>query len=303
MNDTRPDYDHLWKDVITDLFEEFLLFFSPELYEHVDFTVPPEFLEQELHTIIPESQANKRYSDKLVKLKMKNSEEQWVLVHVEVQGDYKKDFPKRMFQYFYRVMDHYDQQIFALAIFTSNRSSSKMTSFHYDFFGTIIDYHYHTYRIASQSELDLLKSNNPFAIAVLAGLYVSKSKKNNHLKIKFKRKLMRLLLQDKMKEQGANREYIQKLFIFIDNILRLPKSAEDKLYKELKPLVEKEETGMGLSLENTPFAKFLRKEAKKENSIEIATRLLNDGFSDEIVAKYTGLSINEVIKVRETIEQ
>ncbi|WP_338452444.1 NAD(P)H-dependent oxidoreductase [Niallia oryzisoli] len=84
MSDAYPDYDHLWKDIITDLFEEFLLFFSPELYEQVDFTIPPEFLEQKLHTIIPESLSNKRFSDKLVILKLKNGDEQWVYVHVEV---------------------------------------------------------------------------------------------------------------------------------------------------------------------------------------------------------------------------
>ncbi|WP_394234181.1 hypothetical protein [Niallia oryzisoli] len=204
-----------------------------------------------------------------------------------------------MFQYFYRIFDLYDKQIYALAIFTSEISSLKMNSYHYDFFGTIIDYHYHTYRNASQSEFDLLQSNNPFAIAVLAGLYVSKSKKNNHLKYKYKRKLMRLLLQDTMKKKEVNREYIQKLFIFIDYILRLPKKAEDKLYQEIIPLVEKEETGMGLSLENTPFAKFLQ----KQKAIEIATRLLQNGFSVEEVVKYTGLEKEDVCKIQKGIEQ
>ena len=39
----HPDYDHMWKDVITELFEELLLFFSPDLYEYVDFTTPSRF--------------------------------------------------------------------------------------------------------------------------------------------------------------------------------------------------------------------------------------------------------------------
>ncbi|WP_394234176.1 Rpn family recombination-promoting nuclease/putative transposase [Niallia oryzisoli] len=311
ISDTRPDYDHLWKDVITDLFEEFLLFFFPELYEHVDFTVPPEFLEQELHSIIPESQSTKRYSDKLVKLKLKNGEEQWVLVHVEVQGDYKKDFPKRMFQYFYRVMDLYDQYIYALVIFTSHNTSPKMNAFHYNFFGTTIDYFYNTYRIAIQSETELLKSNNPFALAVLAGLYAIKSKKNPHLKYKFKRQLMRLLLQDKMKEKEVKREYIQKLFIFIDHLLRLPEKSDDKLNPEIKSLVEREDFGMGLSFEDTSFAKFIRKEAmeegiekgEKQKATAIAVKLLKKGFTVEEVAEDTELSVEEVNKVKETMER
>ncbi|WP_102345843.1 hypothetical protein [Bacillus sp. Marseille-P3661] len=98
---STTDYDQLWKDVITEQFEEFLLFFSPDLYEQVDFSIPHNFLKQELHTILPESESNKRVADKLVRLHLKTGKEQWVFVHVEVQGGYKALFPKRMFQYFY----------------------------------------------------------------------------------------------------------------------------------------------------------------------------------------------------------
>lgn len=36
--------DGLWKKVIGDLFEDFLLFFAPELHEAVDFSKKPDFL-------------------------------------------------------------------------------------------------------------------------------------------------------------------------------------------------------------------------------------------------------------------
>jgi hypothetical protein len=170
LNPKVLEYDHLWKDVITDLFEEFLLFFSPDLYEQVDFTSPPQFLEQELQTILPESESNNRVADKLVKLHLKNGEEQLVFIRIEVQGGFKKIFPKRMFQSFYRIMDLYDQQIYALALFTDESSTYNQSQYHYEFFGTEITYHYNTYRIASQSESSLLQSHNPFSLAILAGL-------------------------------------------------------------------------------------------------------------------------------------
>ncbi|WP_244910487.1 hypothetical protein [Caldibacillus thermoamylovorans] len=31
------DYDALWKKIISELFEEFILFFAPDLYEVIDF--------------------------------------------------------------------------------------------------------------------------------------------------------------------------------------------------------------------------------------------------------------------------
>lgn len=267
MGVSRPNYDQLWKDVITDLFEEFLLFFSPDLYEHVDFTTPPEFLEQELHTIIPESESNQRYADKLVKLHLKNGKEQWIFVHVEVQGDNKEIFPKRMFQYFYRVMDLYDQQIYSLALFTGKIPQNKLNAFHYNFFGTKLTYHYNTYRIASQTESTLLESKNPFALAVLAGLYLIESKKDQDLKFHYKRKLIKLLLQDKIISKEIRREYVNKLFIFIDHILRLPEAEEKRITQEIRPLI-KEESFMALSFETTYLAKYLREEWKEKGKEE-----------------------------------
>jgi predicted transposase/invertase (TIGR01784 family) len=319
LNAQSQNYDLLWKDVITDLFEEFLLFFSPELYEQVDFTSPPEFLEQELQTIIPESESNHRIADKLVKLQLKNGEEQWVYVHIEVQGDYKKIFPKRMFQSFYRIMDLFDEKIHALALFTGESSKYNLNEFHYQFFGTELSYHYNTYHISSQPETPLLRSQNPFALAVLAGLYVIKSKKNVDLTFQYKHKLMRLLLQDKIENKEIKREYIQKLFVFIDHILRLPADVDQKLMQEMRPIIEKEEVSMGLSLDDTSFAKFFRKEGLEEgiekgikqgiekgieqgieqNKIDTAVRLLEKDNSVEFVAEITGLSIVEVKRLKE----
>ncbi len=303
----HPNFDHLWKDVITELFEEFLLFFSPELFELVDFATPPEFLEQELQTILPESESNKRVADKLVKLQLKNGSEQWVYVHIEVQGDHEKVFPKRMFQSFYRILDLFDQRIYALALFTSEDAKYNANQFHYEFLGTELTYHYNIYRIASQSESTLIESQNPFALAVLAGLYVIKSKKDVDIKYQYKRKLMRLLFQDKMISKEMKRKYIQKLFVFIDHILRLPEDADSRLIRDMKPILEKEAVMMGLSLKDTSFARYYleegkkegKKEGLKEGKTEIAFRLLEKGHSIEDVAEITGFSIQEIKGLKE----
>lgn len=42
------DYDGLWKKLIFELFEEFVLFFAADLYEEIDFLKEPEFLQREL---------------------------------------------------------------------------------------------------------------------------------------------------------------------------------------------------------------------------------------------------------------
>ncbi|WP_144463705.1 hypothetical protein [Siminovitchia fortis] len=232
-------------------------------------------------------------------------------VHIEVQGDYKKIFPKRMFQSFYRIMDLYDQRIYALALFTGEDAKYNANLFHYEFLGTELTYNYNTYRIASQSETTLLESENPFALAVLAGLYVIKSKKNVDIKYQYKGKLMRLLLQDKMINKEMKREFIQKLFVFIDHILRLPEETELKLVNEMKPIIQKEAVQMGLSMKDTFLAKYYMKEGEKkgielgikegikEGKVEIAVRLLGRGESADDVAEITGLTLEEIERIKD----
>ena len=113
------DQDGLWKKVIGELFEDFLLFFAPDLHAQVDFSKEINFLDKELHQEIIDEKKGARNADKIAKVHLIGGEEKWVLVHIEVQGTNDKDFAKRMFQYFYRIYDQFEQEIVAIAIMTS----------------------------------------------------------------------------------------------------------------------------------------------------------------------------------------
>ncbi len=97
----QVDQDGLWKKIIGELFEDFLQFFIPELYEEVDFTHDVEFLDKELFQEVVDEKKGRRYVDRLAKVQLKSGEKQWILIHVEVQSSRETEFSKRMFQYFY----------------------------------------------------------------------------------------------------------------------------------------------------------------------------------------------------------
>ncbi|MEG0386563.1 MAG: hypothetical protein RR642_17650 [Solibacillus sp.] len=84
---SQLNQDDLWKKVIADLFEDFLLFFLPEFHAEVDFLKPIDFLQQELFKEIIEERKGRKMADQIAKVQLKNGEEQWVLVHTEVQTD------------------------------------------------------------------------------------------------------------------------------------------------------------------------------------------------------------------------
>ena len=64
-----------------------------------------------------------RHVDQLVRVYRKDGEEQWLLVHVEVQGYAQKPlaFERRMYVYNYRIFDRYDRHVIGLAVLTDER--------------------------------------------------------------------------------------------------------------------------------------------------------------------------------------
>ncbi|HHW01869.1 MAG TPA: DUF4351 domain-containing protein [Thermoanaerobacterales bacterium] len=256
------DRDILWKGIIEDLFKEFISFFMPEIYEHIDFNKGHSFLDKELAKIFNESDNKKKYPDKLAKVYLKNGDEKWILIHIEIQGYKEDEFAERMFTYFYRIYDKYRRKINAIAIFTDEDQKYKIDKFEYKFYNTKLTYEYGTYKIIEQSEDELKQNSNPFALVVLASLYLIKSKKSINDRYMYKLSLIRLMLQ-----KGYNREQIEKLFIFIDSLLELPKKEALKFNEEIK-ILSKEGDSMGLSWESTNLAKVFKEIGREEGKAE-----------------------------------
>src|ERR1700742_2275381 len=156
--------DILWKAVLDDIF---------------DLDKGFEYLDKELHQLFPPEDDNYelRYVDKLVKVFTKNGDEEWILVHVEVQGYTDKDFAKRMFHYYIRILDKYDKPVTAFAIFADANKNFHPKCYQREYLGTKISYTFNTFKIVDQDDSILEASNNPFAMAVLsAKMVISRNK-------------------------------------------------------------------------------------------------------------------------------
>jgi predicted transposase/invertase (TIGR01784 family) len=290
--------DLLWKEIIEDLFEDFLEFFMPELYQKVDFNQGYEFLDNELAKIMDKTLKGKKMADRLVKVYLKDGRENWILVHLEVQGYYEADFSDRMFKYFYRIYDKYDKKIVALAIFTEGREDYKPSSFDYEFHGTKLNYEYNSYKVLEQQEERLLKSDNSFAMVILAGLYTLKSKRKNDLRYEFKKKLLKLLL-----DRGYRRRKIKNIFEFLDGILFLPSDLELKFRDDIKEIIGGDEI-MTKELTNLyQVGKSEGKiEGKKERDVEIAEMMLKANEEIDKIIRYTQLSKEQIEDIKKQVQ-
>jgi hypothetical protein len=99
---------------LEDVFDDFLRFMHPNASEIFDFEKGITFLDKELEQLFPpgeEDEFTVKIVDKLAKVYTRGGEEEWVLIHCEVQAKYSEDFPRRMFTYFYRILDKYNNPV------------------------------------------------------------------------------------------------------------------------------------------------------------------------------------------------
>ena len=174
--------DKLWKGILFDFPNEFLVYFFTK-YQHLfDFRKPVEFLDKELEELFPESVDNEKYVDKLLKVYLKDGEEHWILVHVEIQGYRDSSFEERMFIYYYRIYERFKMPITALAVFTDNEPKYYPKSFSKDFMGTRLSYEFNTFKLLEHTEEELMQPGNPFSFVMqVARGAVGKLKSDNDL--------------------------------------------------------------------------------------------------------------------------
>ena len=168
----KLDLDSPWKEALLRYLPAFLQFFFPHVHEAVDWTRGYESLDKELHRIMPESEVGTRLADMLFKVWLKDGRETWLLIHVEVQAQPDEDFPQRMFVYYYRIYDLYNQALLSLAVLCDDRPDWQPNQFAVECFGCKVSLEFPIAKLLRyrDRQQELEESSNPFAAIVLAHL-------------------------------------------------------------------------------------------------------------------------------------
>ena len=303
--------DSLWKAILEDVFDDFLRFFIPNAEELFDFSRPFEFLDKELEQIllVERDDFAPRYVDKLVKVFTKVGEEQWILVHIEVQGSTDKAFSHRMFQYFYRIYDRYQRPITAFAILTDRNRRFKPEKFSQVYLGTSIDYKFNVYKVFEQDAEALGLSTNPFAMIVLTVLVaLQKGKVTEEELLQQKVELLKRLVSKRF-SWGK----IEALMGFLKLYVRFGKRENDVKFDEaIELLLNKPKETMGIVEfvlererrlgEKRGLAKGEKKGVGKGIETQklhfVNTLLAETDFDDAKIASLADVSVETVQKLR-----
>ncbi len=176
----------------------------------------------------------RRYADKLVRVAFLNGTEQWILIHVEVQGQPEKDFAERMFIYYYRIRDLYAQPVISLAVLTDTKPSFRPAHYASDIAGCSIRFEFATVKLLDwRDKLDeLLHSDNPFGLLVAAQL-TAKLIKNSQHRVDNLINYYRLAIK-----KNLSREHIMRLTVFLEWIVALPETITPYYNQQLEHLEE-----------------------------------------------------------------
>jgi Putative transposase, YhgA-like len=212
-------FDKLWKSMVTDHFEDFLEMFMPELHQEVDYSVPFLFLEQELKAALIDK--NLKQVDKLVGVQLKSGKQEWVYVHVEFENSHSPNIKERMYDYNARIKEKYKKDITALVIYTGRNAPANPNCYTKTVFGTSIVFTFNAYAIVEQNEAALKANPNPFAIIVLANLYVANTYEDYAERLRLKEEIYVLARQRKYPDEKTNR-----LILFLTELMKLPSQLE-----------------------------------------------------------------------------
>lgn len=294
--------DLLWKGIIEDMPEHFIRFFFPGAESIIDFESGFEFLDKELEELFPiDTPTHPRYVDKLMKAFNKGGKEEWILIHIEVQGYHDDEFELRMFRYFYRLFDRHKKPITALAILTDDQQGFKPKQFDYQFLGTNLSYGFNTFKILDQDEANLSSHPNPFALVVLTVLTYLKNKKTNE------EGLMRLKtgLFRKMLERKIEKRTMRALVSFLKMYVQFSKPESNLIFENEIRLITNKISTMGIEELILNRAKQeARAEGKAEGKAEVVSNLIEKmGLSNTQAAEIAGVSVQFVQQIREKLEK
>ena len=226
----RIDYDGKWKILIEKAPKLFIQFFLPEIYPQINFNFPPKFMHQDVAKVIGSTKKKgDLVTDLVIEVHLLNGRKKLLYVHIEVQSTPTDNFGEKMFKPFYRLRDKYNQEVTALALFVGEYLPKEYDNYSYQFGKTLVRYEFPTYIVKNKDKQALKQSENPFAVAVLACIYLIETKKKELIanRLALKKELTDFILHNFL-GKNFGQDVILGIIDFVVNIMILPiKLADD----------------------------------------------------------------------------
>jgi hypothetical protein len=280
--------DLLWKGILEDCFPDFLRFFISNADEIFDFTKEIQFLDKELAKLFPEAKNKNRRADKLAKVFMKDGTEKWILAHVEIQGYVDDEFGFRMFQYYYRIREKYNQPVMAFAVLTDDNPNYRPTEFSEGFLDTKLLYQYKTLKLSDYRPEDFQKTDNIFAFALEVAWYGLKANKTKEGETLYK---LKMNLFRRVEKKGYSAYDFRQILKFLKNYVSF---GNEEMLIKFEEETDKPIKSMGIIETVETYYQEYGKQEERSNTV---AKLFNRGFEIKQIADILEIKEKEVQKI------
>lgn len=232
----EPDqYDTPWKEAVEHYFAEFMAFYFPDAHRQIDWSLGYTFLDQELQAVTRDAENGKRFVDKLVQVHRLSGQEDWIYIHLEIQGVSQAEFAKRMFVYNYRIFDKYDRPVASMAVLADDSPEWKPQTYGFEVLGCQHVLHFPVAKLMDYAQqMHALQDHpNPFALVTLAHLQTKATRQDPQARYEAKWSLIKTLLN-----RGWGKERIVELLKVIDWMMHLPEHFKQQLWQNLSQLAK-----------------------------------------------------------------
>jgi hypothetical protein len=266
------EFDSPWKDALDLYLEAFLGLFFPDIHAAIDWSKGYESLDKELREIIREAEMGPTVADKLFRVHLRDGEDAWLLIHIEVQVQPDADFGRRMFTYSYRIIDRYNRDVVSLALLGDTEPNWRPQHYERIRFGTGPSIRFRPIKLIDwvdrMEELD--RNPSPIAAVILAHLQSLLTYGKIGLRYNAKKHLLRGL-----GDRGLADRDVRELYRLVDWFLELPKELDGPLRSELYQYeLEKKMPYI------TSFERLAREEGKREGLLESLAISLEARFGE-----------------------
>jgi predicted transposase/invertase (TIGR01784 family) len=245
-----------------------------------------------------------KHVDKLVEAFTRDGREQCIYLHIEVQGHKDNNFEKRMFTYFYRIMDRLKKPVTAIVILTDEHKNFRPAIYQYDFLGTSLSYKFNVYKILDQKETDLLANDNPFAVVILTVLLALKNKNlDDKDLLSLKTELARNLLS-----KNIPPEKIRWLLRFLKYYVRFKDKDNNTVFDSTIQTITNQKEFMGIEefmidrAEKEGIEKGIRKGERKKARKVVTFLLLNTDLDITKIAEAAEVPESFVDNIKKRVE-
>lgn len=267
------DYDSPWKEALDEYLPSFIALFFPAMNDEIDWSRGYETLDKELQQITPDAEDGRRIVDKLVQVWRLTGEAEWVLIHVEVQGQEEAAFSQRMFVYNCRLVERYNKAVVSLAVLADENPNWRPAVFRRELWGCSTEFRFPIVKLlaeAARSE-ELEQSDNPFAWFALAHIKAVETKRDDESRYVWKLRLVRNLF-----ERGLSASTIRSFFRLIDWVMTLPPEMLRQFQNDLTNIQEEKHMPYVTSIERLAMEQGIEQGLKRG-----IARLLHARFSEE----------------------